>query len=68
MNTIICSSPAYNFEGIFFEIHFWCGPYALTKNGRPIENRTKKFLEMYERFDKIKNKEFYRVGGGCEYL
>ena len=35
LNTIICGPQIYGYEGWTFELHAWCGPWPLRKDGHP---------------------------------
>lgn len=63
----MCGPRIYKFEGWFFEVHKWCGPWPLKKDGELRQRAGKKFFGMYERFNKLSDeeKDECRVGGGC---
>lgn len=70
MQAIFCGPRIYEYEGWLFEVHSYCGPWPLKKNGDPRKYAGRRFWEMFSRFDKLSNAELaqYRVGGGCTSL
>jgi hypothetical protein len=68
MNTFLCGPKIYEYDGWIFEFHYWCGPWPLKKDLELRKRAGKKFWNMFEKFNKIpiKEKENYRVGGGCQ--
>lgn len=64
---IICGPRLYEFEGWFFEFQPYCGPWPLKKDGELRKRAGRKFYAMIGRFCDLseKEKERYRVGGGC---
>ncbi len=66
---IICGPRFYNFEGYYFDSHNYLGPHPLKKNGELRKTIPPGFWGMFDRFQDIKNKEFYQVGdGGCRFF
>lgn len=63
----ICGPRLYEFDGWFFEIHAWCGPWPLKKDGEPRKRAGRVFWSVYDKFYKLtdEEKQSYRVGGGC---
>ena len=60
----LCGPRLYNYDGWFFEFGY-CGPWPLRKDGEPCKRAGRVFYKMFDRFSKEKNKEKFRVGGGC---
>jgi len=54
----LCYSHGYRFDGWYFEIHSYCGPWPLNKDG---ELRATppglKFWQMWERFQALSEEE-----------
>jgi hypothetical protein len=68
---IICSSSQYRYKGWYFEIHNYCGPHPLKKDGNPKALVGKKFYEMYDEFSKLsksKQKKYMVHQGGCQTI
>ena len=63
----ICGPRLYEFEGWFFEVSACSGPWPLKKDHDPRKRAGIVFYNMYDRFNKLTDKEklTYRVGGGC---
>lgn len=62
----ICGIPdgPYRYGGFFFEIHPYCGPSELLKNGDPVNRApSRKFLKVWEVFSKLSqsDKDLYAV-------
>jgi len=67
----LCSPRMYEYDGWFFEIHSYCGPSPLNKDGNPRKTLPGRiFWKMYDRFAKLTKcqQNRYRVGGGCQAL
>jgi hypothetical protein len=62
----ICGPRIYEWNGIYFE-YGYCGPWPLKKNGEIKARAGKKFFDSLDAFFKLsdKEKEAFRVGGGC---
>lgn len=63
----MCGPREYKYDGWYFEFSNYNGPHPLKKNGALMKTITKDFWDMWEKFSKLKDKqkEKYRVGGGC---
>lgn len=61
----MCGPRLYEYDGWFFEFSHYNGPWPLKKDGKLMKRAGKEFFKMFSKFDKLKNKEKYRVGGGC---
>ena len=63
----ICGPHEYVFEGVHFEIHSYCGPWPLKKDGDPKARAGKKFFDLYDRFRALSKEEQEKchLGGGC---
>ena len=61
-----CSPRLYEYNGWFFEYKYMMGPHPLCEDGEPFKRAGDKFYDMWNEFNKLPNKEDYRVGGGCE--
>ena len=66
-NGFICGPSLYEYKGWFFEIHSYCGPWPLRKDGELRERAGKKFWAMIDEFNNLSDKEIYSAGGigGC---
>ena len=64
MTGFLCGPKVYEYKGWLFEMSY-SGPWPLKKDGTPRERAGNKFWNMYKEFDKLPDKESYRVGGGC---
>lgn len=68
-NGWICGPALFRFEGWFFEIHNYSGPWPLKKNGELRKHAGPKFWDMYDRFNQLDDseKESCKAGGidGC---
>lgn len=64
----ICGPRLYEYEGWFFEVSVCNGPWPLKKDHDPRKRAGNVFYSMFEKFDKLTDKEklYYRVGGGCQ--
>jgi hypothetical protein len=64
----ICGPRLYEFDGWFFELSGYGGPWPLRKDGELRKRAGRKFWEMWTRFDALTEaeQEAFRVGGGCE--
>lgn len=61
---VVCGfHPMYDFGGFLFEVHSYFGPHPLSRKDRstPLTNIPDSFWQMWERWEKVKNKEDYRV-------
>ena len=65
MTGFICSSPLYEYEGWSFEFGH-TGPWPIRKDGELYKRAGEKFFDMFERWYDLPNREYYRIGGGCE--
>lgn len=67
MSGFACGPKIYRYENVLFEYHSYCGPRPLKKDYEPKKRAGKKFFIFAEKFAKLsdKEKEFYRIGGGC---
>ena len=68
--TILCSSNQYIYKGVYFEIHNFCGPHPLNKDGDPLEGwlglEDDPFWEVWDSFQKEVDKNKFKVySGGC---
>lgn len=63
----ICGPRIYEYKGVEFEVHAWCGPCPLKKNGDPKIRIPKSFWTLWEEFSKLPKdeQEKFRLGGGC---
>ena len=64
MNGFMCGPKVYEYKGWLFEMSYF-GPWPLKVDGNPRERAGKKFWDMFKEFDKLPDKESYRIGGGC---
>lgn len=64
----ICVGKLYEYKGWFFEIAVGGMPWPLKKDGDPRARAGAKFYAMFSEWDKLPNKESFRVGGGCQTI
>lgn len=67
MSGFTCGPCVYEYKGVKFEMHSWCGPAPLDKKGNPkAPNRA--FYLLYEEFKVLskEEKESCFVTGGCQ--
>lgn len=64
MRGFLCGPKVYEYKGWTFEMNY-SGPYPLKKDGSPRERAGDRFWKMFYEFDKLSDKENYRIGGGC---
>jgi len=48
----LCGPAIHKFDGWTFEVHSYCGPWPLRKDGEPRKRAGRKFYEMYEKWEK----------------
>lgn len=70
MKGFICGPRLYRYEGWFFEVHSWCGPHPLKKDGELRKRVGRRFWAVWNRFAALsdKQKARYRIGGGCREI
>ena len=70
MQGFICGPRVYEYDGWFFEVHGYCGPWPLRKDGDPRVHAGPRFWAMLARWDALSEaeQETHRVGGGCVRL
>jgi len=68
MTDFICGPKIYGYEGWTFELHAWCGPWPIRKDGELFNRAGRVFYAMYTRFQAEPDREKFRVGGGCVAL
>lgn len=49
---MICSPSIYEYDGWKFEVHSYCGPWPLRKDGEPRKRAGRKFWKMIEKWEK----------------
>ena len=64
----LCGPKLYRYDGWFFEVHSYCGPWPLQTDGEQCWIANRCFWRMYKKFQALtdKGKSSYRVGGGCQ--
>jgi len=64
----ICFTPTYEYKGVTFEFHRYCGPWPIKKDGEPFKRAGKKFFDVFDEWFLLPEdeQETYRIGGGCE--
>lgn len=65
----ICGPSLYKFEGWFFELHSYCGPWPLCKDGELRKRAGRVFWKVWERFNALSNEEKEQhliEKGGCQ--
>jgi len=67
MQGYLCGPRIYEFDGWLFEVHGYCGPWPLRRDGELRKRAGRRFWRMVKRFDNFSAAEqaHYRVGGGC---
>ena len=67
MTGFFCSTPIYKYNGVTFEFGY-NGPWRLRKDGEPYNRVGHKFYDIFYEWSALpeKEKESYRIGGGCE--
>lgn len=71
MQAIICSQAVYEYKGVTFEFHSYCGPWPLKKNGDHKKYAGKKFWNLWDEFSKLPKEEqnSYNIHrGGCQIV
>lgn len=71
MRAIICSQAVYEYKGVLFEFHSYCGHWPLKKDGDPKKYAGKKFWDLWDEFSKLSKEEqdSYNIHrGGCQVL
>jgi hypothetical protein len=61
----ICGPRLYKYKGWFFEVNPSCGPWPLKKDGELRKRAGLVFYGIFDQFNNEKDKEQFRVGGGC---
>ena len=63
----LCGPRLYKFNGWFFEINAFCGPWPLKKDGDPRKRAGRVFWKIADKFYALSDEEKkqYNVGGGC---
>jgi hypothetical protein len=64
----VCTIPVYTYKGWQFELHSYCGPWPLKKDGNPRRCAGKKFWQTYDEFSNLSEKEQEAckvIDGGC---
>ena len=63
----ICGPRIYKYKGWFFEVHSYCGPWPLKKDGELRKRAGRVFWKVWASFDKLskEDQEKHREGGGC---
>lgn len=65
---IMCCSPAYEYKGWKFEMHNYCGPTPLRKDGEPRERIPQAFWGAFQEWFDLPDDEkatFLIQEGGC---
>jgi hypothetical protein len=65
----LCSSPVYEYGGFTFEVHSYCGPNPLRKDGELMVRIPKRFWDVWEQFRVLSKDEkdaAMVVWGGCQ--
>ena len=50
MTIYVCGPRVYRYEDTLFEVHSYCGPWPLRKDGAPKAHAPNAFWAMWERF------------------
>lgn len=60
----------YCYKGWTFEIHSYCGPWPLRKDGELRKKAERVFWKMWKEFDKLEEEEKkkYLIGGGSYFF
>ena len=62
----ICGPRLYEYDGWYFEVSGYGGPWPLKKDGELRARAGRKFWTMHEKWLAEPDPESFRVGGGCE--
>lgn len=62
----LCGPRLYEYDGWLFEKSASNGPWPLTKDMEPRKRAGKAFWAMIDRFCDERDREKFRVGGGCQ--
>jgi len=64
----ICGPSLYEFEGWFFELSGYGGPWPLKKDGSPRLHAGRTWWKVWDKFDALTDAEQQEchVGGGCQ--
>ena len=65
---IMCCSPVYEYNGLKFEMHRYCGPIPLRKDGEPRERIPQAFWDSFQEWFNLtdaEQKEYLVEEGGC---
>lgn len=64
-HTILTIANIYSYGGFLFEMHFFCGPQKLNKNGEPASRMGRKFFKAFSEWNKLtkKQQEKTRISG-----
>lgn len=68
MKGYICGPFIYTYKGVMFEFRqYSTQPWPLKKDGEPRLRAGKKFYDLFDEWFRLpeKERESYRVGGGC---
>ena len=64
MGVFLCGPRVYEYDGWLFEVHSYCGPWPLRRDGELRKYAGRRFWEMFGRFDGLAEvaRAQYRVG------
>jgi len=65
MNGFMCGNRIYKYKGWTFEYGMSIGVWPLKQNGEPRKRAGRVFYKIIDQWCKEKDKEKFRVGGGC---
>jgi len=69
MAGFICGTNVHEYDGWVFEVHSYCGPWPLKRDGGLRARAGRKFYDMWDRFKKEPNKDkFIWQQGGCRQI
>jgi len=64
----VCGPRLYEYDGWFFEVGAYSGPWPLKKDGELRARAGRKFWLMHDKWKSEPAPESFRVGGGCQQL
>ena len=57
VNAIITMADIYKYKGFTFEVHRYCGPCKLKKDGEPAAAMGRRFWKVWSEWNKLTNQE-----------
>jgi len=57
ITTILTMADIYEYKGVIFEVHRYCGPCKLKKDWEPAARMGRKFWKIWSEWDKLTKEE-----------